>query len=106
MTREIREELNQLSLRAFGSSSRWKKLVDKGVLEPMQREREVMVPKANGQLVKKTFVDKKSVTKRYTVDEVKALMLQILTPPVAPTANESSVTPSESAVVENIVSST
>jgi hypothetical protein len=86
MTRNEREELNQLSLRAFGSSSKWVKLVNKGVLEPMQREREVMVPKANGQLVKKTFVDRKNVVKRYTVDEVKALMLQILTPTAIPTS--------------------
>ena len=78
MTHKEREELNSLSLRAFGASSKWKKLMDKGVYEPFERQREVMVPTANGKLVKKTFTDHKYVVKHYTVEEVKKLMLDIL----------------------------
>ena len=67
-----------MSKEVFGSSSRWQKLVDKGIAEPFEREREVIVPRANGTVVKKTFKDTKSIVKRYTVEEVTTLMKEIL----------------------------
>jgi hypothetical protein len=77
MDRKTREELNRLSKEVFGTSSRWKKIVDKGTVEPLERDRKVIVPKANGQLVEKVFTDKKGVTKYMTVEEVLKLMLEI-----------------------------
>lgn len=77
MDRNTREELNSLSKEVFGSSSRWQKFVNKGVSEPFERDREVMIPKANGQFVKKTFTDKKSIVRRYSVEEVRKLMVDI-----------------------------
>ena len=78
MDRKTREELNDLSMECFGTSSRWQKIVNNGVLEPMERDREVLVPQLNGRLVKKVFTDKKTFIKSYTVEEVKKLMLDIL----------------------------
>ncbi len=74
MDRKAREELNEMSKKVFGTTSKWQKLVNKGVAEPYQREREVMVPGANGNLLKKTFTDTKHVKKRYSVEEVRKLM--------------------------------
>jgi hypothetical protein len=78
MTHNERQELNTLSRECFGVSSRWQKLVNSGVLEPYERERDVMVPRANGEIVKKTFKDKKSVVRHYTVEEVKSLMVYLI----------------------------
>jgi hypothetical protein len=78
VTPEEHEELKQLSKEAFGSSSRWKTYVENGIAELYEREREVLVPKANGELAKKTFKDHKYVTRRYTVDEIKKEMQDIL----------------------------
>jgi len=78
MTHNERQELNALSKECFGVSSRWQKLVNSGVLEPYEREREVMVPRANGEIVKKTFKDKKSVVRHYTPEEVKNLMIYLI----------------------------
>ena len=98
MERKTREELNRLSKEVFGKTSRWQKIVNNGVAEPHQREREVMVPTTKG-IVKKIFTDNKNITKRYSVEEVRQLMLDILearTPalvkaePVAEEATESS----------------
>ncbi len=77
MTRVQREELNALSKECFGTTSRWQKIVNNGVAEPMERKREVMVPSCGG-FAKKTFTDRKSVVRRYSVEEVKALMEDIL----------------------------
>lgn len=77
MDRKTREELNALSKEVFGSSSRWKKIVENGVAEPMQKDREVMVPQA-GRIVKRTFTDNKSVLRRYSIEEVTKLMKDIL----------------------------
>lgn len=77
MDRKTRDELNQLSRECFGSSSRWQKVMDKGVAEPFERDREVMVPTKNG-IEKKTFTDKKSVVKHYSLKEVRQLMQDIL----------------------------
>jgi hypothetical protein len=77
MTRTQREELNQLSKQVFGTTSKWQKLVNDGVKEPYERERKVMVPTPAG-LKEKTFVDKKSVVRRYSVEEVKKLMTDMV----------------------------
>src|ERR1035437_203773 len=95
MKRALREQLNLLSKKVFGTSSKWKKLVDKGVAEPYERDREVMVPRANGSFAKKVFTDKKSVTKRYTVDEVFKIMMDVLA-----ARNASKVKPDEVAQIE------
>lgn len=78
MTYKEKQELNALSKEAFGRSSKWQKLVDEGITEPMEREREVMVPSSSGGLEKKVFLDKKTVLRRYSVEEVRSLMLEIL----------------------------
>lgn len=78
MDRKTREELNALSKEVFGTSSRWQKIMDHGVLEPYERDREVMIPQANGRLLKKTFTDKKTVVRHYSLEEVKALMNELL----------------------------
>jgi hypothetical protein len=74
---EERQELNKLSKEAFGTSSKWQKLITVGVAEPYERDREVMVPTSKG-IVKKTFTDKKSIVKYYSLEEVKKLMVDIL----------------------------
>lgn len=78
MTYQEREELNKLSLEAFGTSSKWQKLVIRGEPEVYEREREVMVPKLDGSLVKKTFKDRKSVLRRYSVEEIRKVMTDLL----------------------------
>lgn len=78
LTYTKRQELNALSKQVFGTTSRWQKLVNKGVAEPFERDREVMVPRADGTLVKKTFTDKKYVLKHYSVEEVEKLMTDVL----------------------------
>ena len=77
MKRELRDELNRMSKEVFGTSSRWQKIYNSGVAQPVERDREVMVPTRNG-IEKRTFTDKKSVVQRYTVDEVRKLMEDIL----------------------------
>jgi hypothetical protein len=78
MTYLERQELNALSKKVFGVSSKWQKLVNKGVPEPMERERKVMIPDHKGGVKEKTFIDKKSVTKHYSVEEVKKFMTDVL----------------------------
>ncbi|CAM6005510.1 unnamed protein product [Sphagnum balticum] len=78
MDRKTREELNDLSKRVFGSTSRWQKLVNNGVTEPLERDREVMLPVENGRIVRKVFTDRKHVNRRYSVGEVRKLMEDIL----------------------------
>ena len=94
MDRKTREELNALSKKVFGSTSKWQKLVNNGVAEPFERDREVMVTTANGQLVKKVFTDRKYVNKRYSVEEVRKLMESLVTP-TNPTVDVSSLTPNQ-----------
>ena len=78
MDYKTRQELNQLSKQVFGTSSKWQKLVNDGFPEAYGRDREVMIPRANGEFVKKIFTEKKSIIKRYTVDEVRKLMEDVL----------------------------
>lgn len=77
MNRQTREELNTLSKLAFGSRSKWQKLVNNGFSENLERDREVMVPTTKG-LELKTFTDKKYVNRHYTVEEVRKVMMDIL----------------------------
>lgn len=77
MNRNDRETLNKLSKEVFGSSSKWQKLVNDGFTDTMTRDREAMIPSKNGPQMK-TFVDKKLVNRRYTVEEVTQLMLDVL----------------------------
>lgn len=78
MNRKEREELNELSKLVFGSSSKWQKLVNRGINEPYERDREVMIPTKNGRFTKKVFTDRKNVLKRYSVEEVRNLMQDML----------------------------
>lgn len=78
MNRNDRETLNKLSKEVFGSSSKWQKLVNDGFVDTMTRDREAMIPSKNGPLQMRTFVDKKLVNRRYTVEEVTQLMLDVL----------------------------
>ncbi len=73
-----RQELNALSLKAFGSQSKWKKFIEYGFLETWTRNREAMVHGEDGKLDKKTFADKKLVTKHPTVEEIRKAMTDIL----------------------------
>jgi hypothetical protein len=82
MDRKTREELNEMSKKVFKSSSRWQKLVNDGVLEPYERERKVMVPR-NGGVVEKTFTDRKMVLRRYSVEEVRKLMQNMILDEIA-----------------------
>lgn len=78
MDHKTAQEFKKLSKEAFGTTSRWQKLVNKGVQEPMQREREVVVPDRRGGVTTKIFVEKKLVIKRYSLEEVKKLMEDII----------------------------
>jgi hypothetical protein len=78
LTYKERQELNELSKKAFGTSSKWNKLVTKGHTAPFERKREVMVPRADGHLEKKTFTDVQHQTQHYTVDAVRAVMVKII----------------------------
>ena len=78
MTYTERQELNELSKKVFGTSSRWQKIVNNGVAEPYEREHEVMVPNSRGGVTKKVFKHKKNVLRRYTVQEIRTLMEDIL----------------------------
>jgi lipoate-protein ligase A len=97
MTYETRQELNALSKQVFGTSSRWYKIVTYGVNEPMERDREVLVPSSSG-IQKKVVTDSKSVVRHYSVDEVRTLMLDILAKRNPPQVVEGA--PAEKAVVD------
>lgn len=74
ITYQERQELNALSQKAFGSSSKWKKLVESGYYEIWARDRQAMVTGPDGKMDKRTFTDKKHVTKYPTVEEVRTFM--------------------------------
>lgn len=74
MDRQTQQRLNELSKKVFGASSRWRKLVEKGVVEPVSSYKEVMIPNRNGTVSKKVFKDNKCVLHRYSVVEVEKLM--------------------------------
>ena len=102
LTYAERQELNALSKEAFGVSSRWQKLVNKGVHEPHERDREVLIPTRKG-IEKKVVTDRKNIHKSYTVEEVKALMLKILANRKEEAANTEAVAAADS-VAKGIVS--
>lgn len=77
LTRKERLELNEMSKQVFGTSSRWQKIVNNGVAEPYERDREVMVPTSGG-VEKKVYTDTKNVLRRYSIEEVKKLMTDII----------------------------
>lgn len=99
MTREVREQLNKLSKEVFGTSSRWQKIVNNGVAEPHERNREVTVPDTRGGFKTKTFTDKKNIIRHYTAEETVKLMMDILSTrrgnPVSPVTSS---TPSVQAI--------
>lgn len=86
LTRQQREELNQLSLEVFGSSSRWKKLVENGFNRPVVEEIEEEVPTEDGKDVK---IEKRTVLSTYkngapmskkthhTPESIKELMIKM-----------------------------
>lgn len=83
--RKERDELNALSKELFGSSNKWRKLVEKGYTEAVTRVVKEEIPGENGAepTVKESRVlvltesgGKQSVTKYHTVESVKALMLE------------------------------
>lgn len=78
MNRKIREEMNELSLKVFGTTSKWKKILENGTIDVLERDREVMVPTRKG-ITMKVFKDRKTVTKYYTFDEVRKIMEDVLT---------------------------
>ncbi len=78
MNRTTIDEMNELSKRCFGTTSRWKKILDNGVAEPLPDETKVVPNFATKQLESRTFKSHKSVIKRYTFQEVKELMESIL----------------------------
>jgi hypothetical protein len=85
---ELSKELDQLSLEVFGTKTKWKKLVENGKMELVTEDTKRLY-RENGE--EKTEIVKtplahvgskggelnKYVLKRYTVDEIKAKMLQI-----------------------------
>lgn len=78
MDSKTKQELNELSKQVFGKSSRWQKWVNKGIPEPFQKDRQVLIPNRNGTFTTKTFTDTKYVLKHYTVEEVRKFMEDVL----------------------------
>lgn len=78
MDHKTNQEMNILSKEVYGTSSKWQKLMRKGVKQVWERDREVVVPTANGQFRTKVFKDQKYTVKYYTFEEVKEEMLKIL----------------------------
>lgn len=79
MNRKTREEMNELSKKVFGTSSRWQKIVNNGVVDSYQEQSTKIVPnRTTGQLEAKNFQVTKPVFRRYTVEQVKELMESIL----------------------------
>lgn len=80
--RKTKEELNQLSKEVFGSTSKWKKMCELGVAEPIMEDT-IKLTMVDGKEVKenvKTPVLYKdsiptSTLRRYTIPEVREFML-------------------------------
>jgi hypothetical protein len=89
---ETIEEMNKLSKVAFGSKSKWRKILEKGVMVPETEDTTVFVPDENhpeGGVTKqiKTPVKRfdsegrgiyQNIMKRFTLEETKTWMLQII----------------------------
>jgi hypothetical protein len=79
MTRQDREYLNKLSKECFGTSSRWAKILDNGSIEHYEYNHEIVVPHPDGVgFHTKVVKVPKTVLKRYTQNEVIALMIGII----------------------------
>jgi len=86
ISRKERKELDALSKEVFGTSSRWHKLVTSGHGELLTEEKTETVPPAKegeesttktvNVPVKTSFGANKLITKHYTVESVKAMMLE------------------------------
>lgn len=86
--RETIEEMNKLSTEVFGTKSKWKKMVEKGVAELIEEDTTKLTIK-DGKEHKETIKMPsmhvginggelhKSVLKRYTVEEAKNFMLLV-----------------------------
>lgn len=89
-SREVINELNALSKEVFGTTSKWKKMIEKGVPELMQEDTKKLTIKDGKQETEtvKTPVLytgpsgeaelHQHALKRYTVDEVREFMLMVL----------------------------
>lgn len=87
LTYTERNELNELSLYVFGSSSRWQKLVNRGYAKTLTETTEEMVPGKDGapDEVKEIQVPVRygnsnttvSVVTRYTLEGIKTRMLEL-----------------------------
>lgn len=84
-SRNEREELNKLSQEVFGSSSRWKKLVDTGLREQVMEEVEEFIPpetedgEGTTRKVKIPVKHKginKFETRHFDVESIKTFMLE------------------------------
>ncbi len=85
LTRDERQALNDLSKEVYGASSRWQKLVNDGFTQLVTEEVTEYVPNAEDESKEGTTSKanvpvlykglKHSVQTRYTVDEVRAIML-------------------------------
>ncbi|HEY5234848.1 MAG TPA: hypothetical protein VIJ14_01615 [Rhabdochlamydiaceae bacterium] len=79
MTREDRMYMNELSKAAYGSSSRWQKILEKGVTEKYERNHDSVVPSADGKTFEvKTVKIYESRLRRYTETELAATMIGIV----------------------------
>src|SRR5665213_1549886 len=79
MKRQLREEMNELSKQVFGTSSRWKKIVDYGSVDSYEEDNIKVVPnKLTGQLEQLNFKKRVNFVRHYTLEQVKELMESIL----------------------------
>lgn len=82
--RKTKEELNQLSKEVFGSSSKWRKMMDLGVPEVVEENTKKLVMKDGKEeyeTVKTAVLYKEQMPlntlRRYTVSEVRDFMLTV-----------------------------
>ena len=86
--RETIEEMNELSTETFGTKSKWKKMVEKGVAELIEEDTKKLTMKDGKEVVETVKMPSmhvginggelhKSVLKRYTVEEAKEFMLLV-----------------------------
>lgn len=87
-SRETVNELNALSKEVFGSTSKWRKMMEKGVAELVEEDTKKLVIKDGKEVTEtvktpKLYVGKSGgelhqhILKRYTVEEVREFMLMV-----------------------------
>lgn len=87
-SREVINEMNALSKEVFGSTSKWKKMVEKGVAELIEEDTKKLTMKDGKEVVETVKTPlmhvgssggelHKSVLKRYTLEEAKEFMLLV-----------------------------